>query len=557
MLAKAWPFVLTQVFADLDMDVMIGENGGTVKYFRNIGTRFWGVYQEALDTAGHPLLNKDLGVNSAPACIDVDGDHDTDCFFGTNEGTIGYYENVGTATAGIFRLVTGANNPFDAFDLGTDSMPAFVDWDSDGDFDCFVGDSTGAITYYKNTGTATAAVFIAQTGAADPFDSVDVGTNAAPAIADMDGDGDMDVFVGTGEGTVAYYKNTGTPYVGVLTAQSGANNPMDGVDIGTYATPALVDSDSDFDKDMFIGEAAGTIIYYANTGTASAPAFTLGTATAYTNPLAAVDVGTRSAPFFLDLDAECSSLNNCNFHGVCTTPAVCHCYDGYGSVADIASYKAPDCSQRVCPAGKAWVDIPTAATVAHAQQECSNKGVCDRSSGKCLCFDGFGGDACQRMVCPTNDGSLCSGHGRCVSMSRAATLPDAMPLSDVTTYEGSIGTTTWDQDMIFGCVCDSGWTVGLASGQYQQTEFFGPDCSLKHCPTGDDPSTTQDETDCGSKVADGGFGTGATHNKCHVDCSNRGTCNYQTGLCKCFEGYYSNNCGKFSALAVKQTGGGE
>lgn len=33
----------------------------------------------------------------------------------------------------------------------------------------------------------------------------------------------------------------------------------------------------------------------------------------------------------------------------------------------------------------------------------------------------------------------------------------------------------WDADLLYGCNCDSG--------------YFGPDCSLKHCPTGDDPFT--------------------------------------------------------------------
>jgi hypothetical protein len=49
-----------------------------------------------------------------------------------------------------------------------------------------------------------------------------------------------------------------------------------------------------------------------------------------------------------------------------------------------------------CPADKAWVDVPTAASVAHALAECSNQGVCDRATGKCICFEGFEGDGCQR-----------------------------------------------------------------------------------------------------------------------------------------------------------------
>lgn len=61
---------------------------------------------------------------------------------------------------------------------------------------------------------------------------------------------------------------------------------------------------------------------------------------------------------------------------------------------------------------------------------------------------------------------------------------------------GEDDSVTWDEEMIHGCVCDSAWEVGLGSGQTQEPEWFGPDCSLRHCPSGDDPNTDQDETDC-------------------------------------------------------------
>lgn len=41
--------------------------------------------------------------------------------------------------------------------------------------------------------------------------------------------------------------------------------------------------------------------------------------------------------------------------------------------------------------------------------ECSNKGLCDRSTATCTCFVGYEGTSCQRAICP-ND---CSGHGVC------------------------------------------------------------------------------------------------------------------------------------------------
>ena len=50
-------------------------------------------------------------------------------------------------------------------------------------------------------------------------------------------------------------------------------------------------------------------------------------------------------------------------------------------------------------------------------------------------------------------------------------------------------------------------------------------------------------------TAAGGFGVGQVGNKCHVDCSNRGLCDYGTGTCACFEGFYGDNCGKMSVLA--------
>ena len=35
-------------------------------------------------------------------------------------------------------------------------------------------------------------------------------------------------------------------------------------------------------------------------------------------------------------------------------------------------------------------------------------------------------------------------------------------------------------------------------------------------------------------------------NLCHVDCSNRGICNYRTGLCTCFPGSWGDNCAQVS-----------
>ena len=146
-----------------------------------------------------------------------------------------------------------------------------------------------------------------------------------------------------------------------------------------------------------------------------------------------------------------SCPNACSGHGQCDTSNICTCFAGWMNA---------DCSGRVCPGGRAWQDEPTATDTAHAlNTECSNRGVCDRATGLCTCDVGWEGISCQRLSCPL----LCNYHGRCMSMSEMAT-------------EAGFSYSNWDADMMFGCVCDNGYT--------------GYDCSERTCVKGDDPMSS-------------------------------------------------------------------
>lgn len=49
----------------------------------------------------------------------------------------------------------------------------------------------------------------------------------------------------------------------------------------------------------------------------------------------------------VEAGSGCSMQNYCNGHGLCrNTYSQCDCYAGWGAASDIATYKAPDCSQR-------------------------------------------------------------------------------------------------------------------------------------------------------------------------------------------------------------------
>jgi hypothetical protein len=147
------------------------------------------------------------------------------------------------------------------------------------------------------------------------------------------------------------------------------------------------------------------------------------------------------------VSGSCNGLNNCNGHGKCSKNSSCECYPGWGAATDVTLYRAPDCSARTCPSGKAWGDKASSSDTAHAIIECSNRGVCDRKTGKCKCMGNYAGTACERIKCP-ND---CSGHGRCLKMKDIARATTSFPL-ETTSYH-------YEVDQV--CICYQGYPLLL------------------------------------------------------------------------------------------------
>lgn len=251
----------------------------------------------------------------------------------------------------------------------------------------------------------------------------------------------------------------------------------------------------------------------------------------------------------------CDGLSGCSGNGRCDhCTSTCACKEGFNyrdsGVTNFA------CEAAECPYGHAWAGLPTQPGFAHHERlPCSGTGICKTTSGTCTCFPNWAGPACERRLCP-GDELACSGHGTCATMRGLSMIDDALPLTSNenrsyghTAYERPAK--TWDADRIFGCVCDSSWKVGLDANETQQPEFFGPDCSLRRCPSGDDPMTRRDETDCYNVTAAGGHGVGKPGNKCHVDCSNRGICDHEEGFCACFGGFWGPACDQLNVRAVQ------
>lgn len=68
---------------------------------------------------------------------------------------------------------------------------------------------------------------------------------------------------------------------------------------------------------------------------------------------------------------------------------------------------------------------------------------------------------------------------------------------------------------------------------FQPMNTIGNDCSKRSCPKG-------------PEVAGKPNGTNIAHP--NIECSGRGSCNYEDGTCSCYDGYYGNNCAKMRCL---------
>ena len=253
---------------------------GDVAYFENTGTDTTPAFVERTGTDNPlDLVDVAINSGrAAPALVDIDNDGDMDAFIGAGDGRVRYFENTGSAASAAFVERLGSDNPL-RITVDNYAMPTFVDIDNDGDSDAFVGNGNdgfygGRVFFFENTGTASAPVFVERTGTDNPLDSAfNIGERLSPAFVDCDSDGDFDVFIGeffsfsTNTSSIFYFENTGDVANPAFIQRTGTDNPLDVAESGSVfdRTPTFVDIDGDGDDDAFIGEGdVGKVQYFRN-----------------------------------------------------------------------------------------------------------------------------------------------------------------------------------------------------------------------------------------------------------------------------------------------------
>jgi hypothetical protein len=240
---------------------------------------------------------------NAPYLADIDADGDLDLFVGVLGGAFNanrtasdnllFYERTaaGTWSERTRRFLTQV-------DVGSESVPALVDFDADGDLDLVVGSKldtdaldSGRLHLWENVGGPRSPRYEAR-GRVLLEDSY----HYAPVFADLDGDGTPELLLGTWNDDVRLYARVDGPDP---TWEPVLDGPLVELPRGSHSVPAAGDLDGDGDLDLLVGESSGEINFFRNVGSPTAPRFEL-----VTEKLDDIDVGRRSTPVLLDLDGD-------------------------------------------------------------------------------------------------------------------------------------------------------------------------------------------------------------------------------------------------------------
>lgn len=302
--------------ADRDYDFFSGIITGEISFYKNVGSRHTTLFQ--FETAkwqgllifsfGKPVplshSQPPFGQNphgaSAIEFADLDGDGDLDFFYGDlfHKGMY-YLRNDGDPReAKVAMTDTLFPKPQPVITNGY-NIPRFADIDGDGDLDFFVAclqQSLDNFIFYRNAGTANLPQLQPVTN--NFLTMIDVGSNSAPALADIDADGDLDLFIGNIDGQISFYENIGSATAPALQWVTAA---LPYIQPNTHfsATPTFIDIDADGDLDLFVGSFIGKIAFYENRGSARAPDFVW-----ITNDFENIIAGSAAAPNFADVDRD-------------------------------------------------------------------------------------------------------------------------------------------------------------------------------------------------------------------------------------------------------------
>lgn len=214
--------------------------------------------------------------NSAPFVVDYNNDGLKDVIGGDIDGNVYLYlSEEQLQEDDSKKVVLVAKGAIQNINVGSKAVPFVVDFDNDGKKDLLVGSGDGHIYLYLNTGDDASPVFSSAVTIKDSAGSdIKVLQNSAPVIVDYNNDGKKDLIVGGSEGTLRYCVNIGADGSPEFSpTYVSINVDGDGLSVGANSKAFFTDWNSDGKKDLVVGNGAGAAHLYLNVGSDDSPDF--------------------------------------------------------------------------------------------------------------------------------------------------------------------------------------------------------------------------------------------------------------------------------------------